>query len=125
MSQKPERPENEATNQLDSSEASVEATDEESRGHSFSRRALIQAGWTVPVIMAVNPRQALASGSISVNHVDVFSDRHFDGAGHTDNTFFQDTPPFADGLRAQGRKGNNLTSHPPSEGFAGERNLDN
>ena len=32
----------------------------EDRETSFTRRALIQAGWTVPVIMAVAPPQAFA-----------------------------------------------------------------
>ena len=36
---------------------------------SFSRRALIHAGWTVPVIMTVAPPRAFAQ-SVNPNHTD-------------------------------------------------------
>jgi hypothetical protein len=56
------------------------------REAGFSRRALIRAGWTVPVIMAVTPSVAFAaSGGGGGPHTDV--DAHLDNGnftGHVD-----------------------------------------
>jgi hypothetical protein len=52
----------------------------EEREHTFSRKALIKAGWAVPVAMAVAPAAAFAASGPHTDHTD-----HVDGAtGHTD-----------------------------------------
>lgn len=55
------------------------------REKSFSRRALIQAGWTIPVIMAVNPLRALAVSGFGDepfnDHIDLTSEHIDDGSG--------------------------------------------
>ena len=60
------------------------------RERSFSRRALIQAGWAVPVVMAVTPPRAYAQSPVT--HTDA-GDPHTDtdhtdelSAGHSDET---------------------------------------
>ncbi len=47
-------------------------TDTDSREKSFSRRAILHAGWTVPVVMAVAPSQAAIppSGLHGDAHID-------------------------------------------------------
>lgn len=43
----------------------------EEREHTFSRKALLQAGWAVPVAMAVAPAAAFAqSGGPHNDHID-------------------------------------------------------
>jgi hypothetical protein len=56
------------------------ADDEEraEREAGFSRRALIRAGWSVPVIMAVTPSVAFAASGGGGPHTDVAA--HVDGA---------------------------------------------
>lgn len=49
---------------------------------SFSRRALVQAGWTVPVIFAVAPLAAFAASG--VQHVDAVHNDHIDAGAHVD-----------------------------------------
>ena len=54
-------------------------TDEEERTdreRSFTRRALVRAGWSVPVIMAVTPSVAFAASG--GNHIDIAA--HVDGS---------------------------------------------
>lgn len=98
----------------------------EEREKSFSRRALIQAGWSIPVIMAVNPVSkafALTSGFGDAPFEDVTpfndfndfndhddtphndgdahndGDRHSDGPGdHTDADIGVDGPEHSDGV---------------------------
>ena len=38
------------------------ASERAGREKSFSRRALIQAGWTVPIVVAVDPVRKVAAG---------------------------------------------------------------
>jgi uncharacterized protein (DUF1501 family) len=62
--------------------------DEEERAEreaGFSRRALIRAGWSVPVIMAVTPSVAFAASGGGGPHTDIAA--HVDGGnvtGHVD-----------------------------------------
>ena len=87
----------------------------EDRALSFTRRALVHAGWAVPVVMAVNPPQAFAlthfdalgSHSDSAHndfpfHSDAHNDAlpggsHIDSIPHSDNplTHFDNTGPGA------------------------------
>jgi hypothetical protein len=57
----------------------------EEREHIFSRKALLQAGWAVPVAMAVAPAAAFAQSGTHVdngNHTDTVS--HTDVSSHSD-----------------------------------------
>ncbi len=53
--------------------------DREEREHTFSRKALIKAGWAVPVAMAVAPAAAFAQSGLHQDHTD-----HTDSSRHTD-----------------------------------------
>jgi hypothetical protein len=60
----------------------VSEDEQTEREWSFSRRALVKAGWTVPVVLAVAPAVAFAqSGIVHGDHTD-----HVDGNVHTDHT---------------------------------------
>jgi hypothetical protein len=49
------------------------------REWSFSRRALVKAGWTGPVVLAVAPATAFAaSGIVHVDHTDTTHQDHTD-----------------------------------------------
>jgi hypothetical protein len=62
-----------ASSQADQGDATeATASDRES---SFSRRALLHAGWTVPVILTVAPPRAFAQSP----------GNHTDGVNHTDS----------------------------------------
>jgi hypothetical protein len=65
--------------------AGVEST--EDREMSFSRRALLHAGWTVPVIMTVAPPRVFAQ-SPGGNHTDGVT--HNDAVTHTDGVTHND-----------------------------------
>lgn len=54
----------------------------EDREASFSRRALLHAGWTVPVILTVAPPRAFAQSP---------GGQHGDSTVHTDATVHTDT----------------------------------
>src|SRR5262245_5280271 len=75
------------------------------RGKDFTRRALIQAGWTVPVVTAINIPEASAQTPAPHNDVHgdaphqddsiIHSDIHLDAPGraeHVDYTDHTDTP---------------------------------
>ncbi len=60
------------------------------REKSFSRRALIRAGWVVPVVMAVTPvRKALGGAPLDLPFEDIHNDT-FNDAGPSSP--FGDTP---------------------------------
>ena len=60
------------------------------REKSFSRRALIKAGWVVPVVMAVTPVRKALGGTI-------FADLgHTDGPPHDDFSDGGGGSPFGD-----------------------------
>jgi hypothetical protein len=56
------------------------------REWSFSRRALVKAGWSVPVILAVAPSVAFAASPVA--HLDHTDSTHLD---HTDSTHTDST----------------------------------
>ncbi len=72
------------------------------RERSFSRRALIQAGWVVPIVMAVQPvRKATGGGlhfdaSFSDGSASPFGDDPFEDASHSDNGSAHVDLPFFD-----------------------------
>jgi hypothetical protein len=68
-------------------DAESEAAERAAREETFSRRALLQAGWTVPVIVAVGLREtAHASPHADRSHADVrgHADVHADVRVHAD-----------------------------------------
>jgi hypothetical protein len=54
---------------------------------SFTRRALVHAGWAVPVVLAVRPPVAFAQSP---------GGTHTDEGGHGDTVFSDTTPGFTD-----------------------------
>jgi hypothetical protein len=64
----------------------VPEEDRTERERSFSRRAIVRAGWTVPVILAVAPTAAFAASPIA--HLDHTDSQHLD---HTDSTHTDST----------------------------------
>jgi hypothetical protein len=57
----------------------VSEDERKERDWSFSRRALVKAGWTVPVVLAVAPAAAFAqSGVVHVDHTDTTHQDHTD-----------------------------------------------
>jgi hypothetical protein len=80
---------------------SVETRTKARRQKEFSRRALIAAGWAVPVVLSVGLQQkAMASG-----HGDNYSDNHND---HIDNHNDHSDLNFTDGYRDHT---DNITTH--------------
>jgi hypothetical protein len=66
----------------------AEAGSEEERSgleRTFSRKALLQAGWAVPVAMAIAPATAFAA-----------SGAHIDNGNHTDTNTHTDTTQHSD-----------------------------
>jgi hypothetical protein len=60
--------------------------DRTERERSFSRRAIVRAGWSVPVILAVAPTVAFAaSGVVHLDHTDSTHADHTDST-HQDST---------------------------------------
>jgi formiminotetrahydrofolate cyclodeaminase len=60
------------------SATSAPEAEHEERERTFSRKALLQAGWAIPVAMAITPSVAFAQ---SGTHVD---NGHTDAVNHTD-----------------------------------------
>ena len=54
------------------SPAGEDSTDESERERSFSRRALVRAGWSAPVIISVTPSRVYAQSHVDNGHVDLF-----------------------------------------------------
>ena len=80
-----------------------DVTSQDTRTAEFSRRTLIAAGWTVPVVLAVGlstPAKASPGhqdGTHVDSHVDVHTDTHSPGGG-----------PHVDSHTDSGRKGKSV-----------------